>query len=66
MSSVTGRINEIKQPYGGYLRPSAFKTTVINDGITLNEQENRHASTIGLVIDYFTRFVMGADKRGSF
>jgi len=66
MSSVTGRINEIKQPYGGYLKPSAFKTTVINDGITLNEQENLHASTIGLVIDYFTRFVMGADKREAF
>ena len=59
MSSVTGRIKEIKQPYGGYIRPSQFEEIIYNDGKVLGE-ENVHASVIGMAVDYLTRFMMGA------
>ena len=61
MSSVTQRIKEIKQPRGGYIKPSQFKLQKIDDEKILNEQENVHASVIGMAVDYLTRFVMGAD-----
>ncbi|MCX4375980.1 MAG: hypothetical protein OSJ61_07385 [Lachnospiraceae bacterium] len=66
MSSVTARINEIKQPRGGYIKPSAFITTSFNDGNILSEQENIHASIIGMAVDYLTRFMSGADLLDSF
>ena len=40
MASVTRRIDEIKQPRGGYIKPSEFQVTVMDDGIILNEEEN--------------------------
>ena len=46
MSSVTGRIGEIKQPRGGYIKPSQFEEITFNDDIELNE-ENVHASIMG-------------------
>lgn len=61
MSSVTQRIKEIKQPKGGYIKPSQFKLQKIDDEKILNEQENVHASIIGMAVDYLTRFVMGTD-----
>lgn len=66
MSSVTERINEIKQPRGGYLKVSEFEVKEINDGKILNEDENIHASVIGMVVDYMTRFMMGTDVKDAF
>ena len=66
MSSVTARISEIKQPRGGYIKPSSFTTTIFNDGNTLFEQENVHATIIGLAVDYLTRFMSGTDLLDSF
>lgn len=60
MSCVTERINNIKQPRGGYIKPSEFEVIDMNDGIVLNEEENVYGSIIGLVVDYLTRFNMGA------
>ena len=54
MSSVTQRIKKIKQPRGGYIKPSQFKLQKIDDGKILNEQENIHASVIGMAVDYLT------------
>lgn len=59
MSSVTGRISEIKQPRGGYIKPSQFEVHNLDDGLTLSENENVHASVIGMAVDYLTRFAMG-------
>ena len=59
MSSVTERIKEVKQPYGGYIKPSQFEEIVYNDGKVLGE-ENVHASIMGMTVDYLTRFMMGA------
>lgn len=66
MSTVTGRIKEIKQPRGGYIKPSEFKAIIIDDGAVLNETENVHGSIIGMVVDYLTRFLMGSDVYDAF
>jgi len=36
-----------------------FSKEIFNDGITLNETENIHASLVGLAVDYLTRFSLG-------
>ena len=66
MSSVTSRAKEVKQPKGGYLKPSSFLKTTIDDGITLEESENIHASVIGMVVDYMTRVALGEDIKQAF
>lgn len=65
-TSVTGRIKEIKQPRGGYIKLSEFEAIELDDGITLSEEENIHGSIIGIVVDYMTRFAMGTDKKEAF
>lgn len=66
MYSVTGRIRSIKQPRGGYIKPSEFKTIELNDGQVLNDKENVHASIIGMAVDYLTRFMIGANLSEAF
>ncbi len=66
MASVTQRIKEIKQPRGGYINISEFEIKTFNDGKTLNEEENIHASVIGMVVDYMTRYTMGTEKKEAF
>lgn len=66
MSSVTQRIGEIKQPKGGYIKPSQFKKTCFDDGVVLNENENVHASVIGLTVDYMTRYMMTGNASEAF
>ncbi len=61
MSSVTKRIKEIKQPWGGYLKPSQFNAKVIQSEDALNEEENIPPYIIGMAVDYLTRFMMGKD-----
>ena len=43
-----------------------FDITSIDDGKTLNEAENIHASLIGLAVDYLTRFMMGTSVEEAF
>lgn len=66
MSSVTRRINEIKQPYGGYIKPSQFTKIEFVDDVELHTKENMHPTNIGLVVDYLTRFMMGTQKEEAF
>lgn len=66
MASVTGRIKEIKQPRGGYIRPSEFEIIVMDDGIILNSEENVHCTNIGMVVDYMSRFIIGNNKFEAF
>ncbi|MDE7326673.1 MAG: hypothetical protein K2N63_10400 [Lachnospiraceae bacterium] len=66
MYSVTKRISMIKQPRGGYINKKELTITQLEDGITLNESENIHASLVGLAVDYMTRFMMGAEREGAF
>lgn len=66
MSSVTGRIAEIKQPRGGYLKPSLMEAVIFNDNKIFYENENIHPSIIGLAVDYLTRFIISGNVTESF
>lgn len=66
MSSVTARIKEIKQPRNGYLKISEFNVKTLKDNRILNENENIHASVIGMTVDYMTRFIMGVGLLDAF
>ena len=59
MYTVTQRAQKFKQPYGGFIRPSAFETIVLDDGKVLNEKENIPPTLIGIVVDYMTRMMTG-------
>ncbi len=64
--SVTQRINQIKQPRGGYLKPSEFEKRVFDDGAKLNEEENISAGLVGLAVDYMTRYCLGSKPEEAF
>lgn len=66
MSSVTSRATEVKQPRGGYVKPSTFAKTVYDDGNHLEENENIHPSIVGMVVDYMTRFLITTDVENAF
>ena len=59
MATVTQRIKQIKQPYGGYLRPSEFTKIEFSDGKALGE-ESIHSSLVGMAVDYLARAMSGA------
>ena len=58
MATVTSRIKQIKQPYGGYLPVRLFQKHTIDDEMFMYEQENIHTSLIGMAVDYLTRFII--------
>lgn len=66
MYSVTRRIDAVKQPRGGYIKPKDFTTIDCNDNRTLHEEENIFAGLVGLAVDYLTRFILGASKEEAF
>lgn len=66
MSSVTNRIEKIKQPRGGYVKPSMFEITAYDDGINLYPEENIHATYIGMAVDYLTRFSINNNLKDAF
>lgn len=66
MSTVTQRIKEIDQPRGGYINLAEFDVKEFYDGKQLNENENVHASIIGMVVDYMTRYLMGTNIKKAF
>lgn len=66
MLSVTQRISEVKQPRGGYIKPKDFVVTDLLDTEPLNENENIHASLVGLTVDYLTRFLSGTPIEKAF
>lgn len=66
MYSVTSRIKSIKQPRGGYIKPSAFEQVNMEDQGSLNPVENVPPTTMGMVVDYLTRFATGAPVREAF
>lgn len=63
--TVTGRVKDIKQPYGGYLPVKEFEVISFEDKKYLGE-ENIHGSLVGITVDYLTRFVNGASASKAF
>ena len=59
MSSVTKRVREVKQPYGGFIKPSSLHIDVYHDNFQLNEQESVASTIIGMAVDYLSRLSIG-------
>lgn len=66
MYSVSARSRSVKQPRGGFIKPSEFQVIDMNDGITINEEENIHSSIVGMAVDYLTRLSLGTDASEAF
>ncbi len=66
METVTSRISKVKQPRGGYLNPKKFTIIELDNKNVLKENENIHASLIGLVVDYLTRFLVEKNLESAF
>ena len=64
MTSVTQRINEIVQPYGGYVKLSSFEKIQFEDGVTLNAEENVSGSLMGTATDYLARLAVSGKSIG--
>lgn len=65
MISVSDKIKIIKQPYGGYIKPSSLRKTQYDDGYSLGK-ENISPAIIGITVDYLTRYCMNGDATESF
>lgn len=63
--SVTHIIKSLKQPRGGYINPKIMTEVPFDDGKTLKE-ESIHPSTVGMVVDYLTRFDNGETAEDAF
>lgn len=62
MVSVTARSTQVKQPRGGYVKPSTFESRTLvdgNPGAIDQKIENLHASLVGLAVDYLARLANG-------
>lgn len=66
MSTVSKISKKADQPKGGYLKPSQFETTIIDDGIKLNEVENISPSLIGMAVEYLTRLEIEESVENAF
>ncbi|MBQ9545375.1 MAG: hypothetical protein IJV00_09650 [Clostridia bacterium] len=65
--SVTQRIKQVKQPFGGYLNPKALTDTILGKGIEeLNPDESTHPGLVGMAVDYLTRFMLGSPVQDAF
>lgn len=68
MASVTKRISEISQPKGGYVKLSDFETIQLKKEENCHpiEEENIHASVIGMTVDYLTRYYLTKNAEKAF
>jgi len=66
MKSVADVAKSAKQPRGGFVSIRKFDEIAFDDGILLCENENIHSSIIGSVVEYMTRFMLGAESIDAF
>lgn len=65
MFSVTQQIKNIKQPKGGFIKPSDFVSTFLEDDEILLA-ENLQPSIVGTAVDYLTRLMLGSPVEKAF
>lgn len=66
MTTVTGRVKEVKQPHGGYLPIQQMTVTKYDDGVMLHPYENTAPQLVGLAVDYLTRVMLGDNPAKAF
>ncbi len=59
------RVRSVKQPRGGYINPKSFDRIAFDDGMTLYD-ESISPTTMGMVVDYLTRFDQGSPASEAF
>ena len=65
--SVTQRIDQIKQPTGGYLKLKDFDEIILGPGVEeLNKEENIEPNLVGTAVEYLTHFMTGASPNNAF
>lgn len=64
--SVTRRIDEIAQPYGGYIKPKSFSIEHLGGDELDAGSENVNPTLIGLAVDYMTRYMVSESKEDAF
>ncbi|KGF13878.1 hypothetical protein HMPREF1647_03700 [Lancefieldella parvula DNF00906] len=65
--SVTQRVDQIKQPRGGYLKSKDFDEIILGPGIEeLNKEENIEPNLVGTAVEYLTHFMTGASPDNAF
>lgn len=64
--SVTRMAKIVKQPKGGYIKPSELEKNYIEYKKELEEGENVSPILVGLAVDYLSRMVMGDSKDNAF
>lgn len=65
-ASVTGILETIKQPRGGYLPLSNFDMKRFSDDLHVEGEYNIAPSLVGLAVDYGTRIALGDDPERVF
>lgn len=67
MGTVTDIARTTKQPRGGYLNIKSFEAVEFHDKKDLDPTENiTLAGSVGVVVDYLTRYVLTKDKQDVF
>ncbi|WEV60446.1 hypothetical protein OZX68_05880 [Streptococcaceae bacterium ESL0729] len=66
MVTVTQRIQEVKQPYGGYLPVKRFTQIELSSNQELSAKENISPGLVGIAVDYLTRFMDAGHPEKSF
>lgn len=66
MTTVTRRIQEVKQPRGGYINPRNLEAQALSDDMALASVESVHASITGMAVDYLTRLANGSRPEEAF
>ncbi|WEV44951.1 hypothetical protein OZX60_05830 [Streptococcaceae bacterium ESL0687] len=66
MVTVTQRLQEVKQPRGGYLPVKNFIQLELSSGQELSDKENISPGLVGIVVDYLTRFMDAGHPEKSF
>lgn len=69
MVSVTQRIKQVKQPRGGYIKPSEMRTRRLDDGHETamdHKIENIHPILVGISVDYLVRLSNGSAPHDAF
>ena len=66
-TSVTGRIKQVAQPYGGYINPKLLHSYSLGNGIEdLHEEETIYPFQMGMLVDYMTRYISGSSLNEAF
>lgn len=66
MTSVTGRIKQVKQPRGGYINPRSLIVVALEGEPLHDVKETVSAGIVGMVVDYMTRFMTGTPVEKAF